>query len=139
MTDPTKDHKRVSPEGRVLGARMASLADRAVARLAAEAEGQDDERCKSCAFTIGTVPNGCLQTQMDVMKAVVEGIPFNCHQADRKGWPCHGWYALRAVIGATEKVKGKLVDQVGPCPWEFSPPDQTAKQEKAINGTKEAA
>lgn len=136
MKDPTKDHKRVSPEGRVLGARMASLYDRALAVLAAE--GESDERCKSCAFTHGTVPNGCLQTQMDVMKAVVEGIPFNCHQADRKGWPCHGWYALRAVIGATEKVKGKLVDQVGPCPWEFSPPDQLAEQQVAIYGTRGA-
>lgn len=137
MKDPTKDHMRVSPEGRVLGERMASLADRALVVLAAE--GESDERCKSCAFTAGTVPNGCLQTQMDVMKAVVENVPFNCHQADRKGWPCHGWYAVRAVINVTEKAKGALLDQVGPCPWDFSPPDQPAKQEKAINGTKEAA
>lgn len=122
MTDPTKDHKRVTPEGRALGLQMSSLADRAVAMLAAQDE--PDERCQSCAFTAGTVPNGCLQTQMDVMKAVVEGVPFGCHQADRKGWPCHGWYAVSAVIKETEKAKGKLLDQVGPCPWDFSPPDQ---------------
>lgn len=121
MIDPTKDHKRVTPEGRALGQRMARIADRAVDKL--KADGEPDGRCKSCAFTHGTVPNGCLQTQMDVMKAVVEGVPFNCHQADRKGWPCLGWYAVRAVINETEKVKGPLVDEVGTCPWEFSPPD----------------
>lgn len=128
MIDPTKDHKRVSPEGRALGRKMASIADRAVALLAAE--GEPDERCKSCAFTHGTVPNGCLQTQMDVMKAVVEGVPFLCHQADRKGWPCHGWFAVRAVVLATEKTKGPLVDAVGPCPWEFSPPDNPDQLQK---------
>lgn len=124
MIDPTKDHKRVTPQGRAMGLQAASLADRAVARL--EAEGEGDDRCKSCAFTHGTVPNGCLQTQMDVMKAIVENVPFMCHQADRNGWPCHGWYAVRAVVNATEKVKGKLLDQVGPCPWDFSPPDGEA-------------
>ena len=129
MTDPTKDHKRVTPEGRAIGRQMADLADRAVARLATE--GESDERCKSCAFTHGTVPNGCLQTQMDVMKAVVENVPFNCHQADRKGWSCHGWYAVRAVINVTEKAKGALLDQVGPCPWDFSPPDDADAREAA--------
>jgi len=121
MTDPTKDHKRVSAEGRALGATMARLADKACSQLVALDE--PDDRCKSCAFTAGTVPNGCLQTQMDVAKAVVENVPFLCHQADRKGWPCHGWYAVRAVINETEKAKGPLLDQVGPCPWDFSPPD----------------
>ena len=120
MIDPTKDHKRVSPKGRALGLQMASLAGRAVAALAAR-DGESDERCKSCAFTHGTVPNGCLQTQMDVMKAVIEKTPFNCHQADRKGWPCHGWYAVTAVISETETVKGPL--PVPECPWDFSPPD----------------
>lgn len=129
MTDPTKDHKRVTPEGRAIGRQTADLADRAVARLATE--GESDERCKSCAFTHGTVPNGCLQTQMDVMKAVVENVPFLCHQADRKGWPCHGWYAVRAVINVTEKAKGALLDQVGPCPWDFSPPDEADAGEAA--------
>lgn len=122
MIDPTKDHKRVSPEGRALGVQMADMADRATAFLH-QRDGEDDERCKSCAFTHGTVPNGCLQTQMDVMKSVVEKIPFFCHQSDRKGWPCHGWYAVSALIQENEKTKGRLIDQVGPCPWEFSPPD----------------
>lgn len=123
MTDPTIDHRRVSKEGRALGTMWSNLADRAVVELA-ERDGEADERCKSCAFTFGTVPNGCLQTQMDVTKAVVEKKLFMCHQSDRKGWPCHGWYALTAVISEREKLKGAL--PVSTCPWEFSPPDQEA-------------
>jgi hypothetical protein len=121
MIDPTKDHKRVTPEGRALGEKMADLAERSVAWVATQ--GDPDERCKSCAFTRGTVPNGCIQTQMDVMKSVIEGVPFLCHQADRKGWPCHGWFAVTAALKQAEKTKGRLIDHVGPCPWEFSPPD----------------
>jgi len=48
------DHHRVSPEGRKIGANMASLANKATALLALQ--GEPDERCKSCAFTAGTVP-----------------------------------------------------------------------------------
>jgi hypothetical protein len=45
-------------------------------------------------------------------------IPFLCHQADRKGWPCHGWYAVRAATPA------KVLAALGPCPYDFSPPDE---------------
>ena len=61
------DHHRVSPEGRAIGEQQARMADGSIARLVAE--GEPDERCKSCAFVRGTVPNGCLQTQMDALKA----------------------------------------------------------------------
>ena len=86
MTDPTKDHKWVSPEGRAMGEQLVRVTEPRINALAAE--GEPDERCKSCAFTSGTVPNGCLQTQMDALKAVVEKVPFNCHQHDRKGHGC---------------------------------------------------
>jgi hypothetical protein len=112
------DHHRVSPEGRKIGANMASLANKATALLALQ--GEPDERCKSCAFTAGTVPNGCLQTQMDVLKAVTERVPFMCHQPDRN--VCHGWYASVVAIKQSETVKGPFPVQT--CPWEFSPPDE---------------
>lgn len=113
------DHKRVTPEGRAAGFNLVRLTEPAIAEL--EREGEPDERCKTCAFRLGTVPNGCLQTQLDAMKAVVEGVPFLCHQADRKGWPCHGWYAARVAVQSAEKARGVKLQAT--CPWEFSPPD----------------
>jgi len=115
-----RDHNRVTPEGRVMGEQMARLTDRSIATLALE--GEEDDRCKSCAFRAGTVPNGCLQTQMDALKCVVEDVPFQCHQADRKGWPCHGWYAARVGVNRAEKARGEALTVK--CPWEFSPPDE---------------
>lgn len=114
------DHHRVTPEGRALGEQMARLTDHSIAQLAAE--GEADERCKSCAFRAGTVPNGCHQTQLDALKCVLEDVPFLCHQADRKGWPCHGWYAARVALGRAEKARGQALNVT--CPWEFSPPDE---------------
>jgi hypothetical protein len=107
------DHSRVTPEGRAAGLQVAALADKAVARL--DAQGEPDERCRTCAFRLGTVPNGCAQTQSDAMKCVVEGIPFTCHQ--RLGNPCHGWYALRAAL--KNKIPAGMT-----VPWKLSPPDE---------------
>lgn len=120
MADPTKDHSRVSPEGRRIGATMADIAGKGVRVLAAE--GEADERCKSCAFTPGTVPNGCIQTQLDAMKAVVEGVPFMCHQANRKGRSCFGWYSARVALRRASLASGQPLP-VASCPWEFSPAD----------------
>lgn len=117
MTD--KKPSRISAAGLDMGAQILRLSEPAIARLVAE--GEPDERCKSCAFRPGTVPAGCLQTQMDVLKAIIEDVPFLCHQADRKGSPCHGWYASRVELKRKEKLLGPL--PVTTCPWPFSPPD----------------
>lgn len=114
-----RNRNRVTPEGRALGEQMARLTEKSIAQLAAE--GEPDERCKSCAFRAGTVPNGCPQTQLDALKAVLEKVPFMCHQSDRKGWPCHGWYAASVALGRAEKARGEPLN--AKCPWEFSPPD----------------
>lgn len=120
MTDATRDHSRVTPEGRAVGAQLVRLTEKAIKALAAE--GEPDERCKSCAFRLGTVPNGCPQTQMDAVKAVIEGVPFNCHQHDRLGQSCHGWYAARVALRRAEVARG-VPPPVTTCPWDFSPPD----------------
>jgi len=119
------NRNRVTPEGRDMGEQMARLTDRSITKLARE--GEDDDRCTSCAFRAGTVPNGCLQTQMDALKCVVEDVPFLCHQADRKGWPCHGWYAARVALQRAEKARGHALKVK--CPWEFSPPDEPGEQQ----------
>jgi hypothetical protein len=108
------DHSRVSPEGRALGEQMARLYDIALARLGDEAD--QGERCKTCAFRAGTVPNGCAQTQMDISKCAAEGIPFYCHQ--HRGELCHGWIITR--IGLADVLPG-LAHLTKDTP--LSPPD----------------
>lgn len=106
-------HNRVTPAGQELGAEMVRLTTPAIAQLVAE--GEPDARCASCAFRLGTVPNGCAQTQLDVFKAVMEGTVFYCHgHADETPTtPCHGWYAARVALkGVRRRV-----------PYDFSPPD----------------
>lgn len=104
------DHKRVSPEGKDAGRWIAHFVYPAIVKL--ELDGEPDERCKTCAFRQGTVPNGCIQTQADAMKAMLEGVPFLCHQ--NLGQTCHGWYAGRV------RLKGRTVALPE---WEFSAPD----------------
>jgi hypothetical protein len=113
------DHRRVSPEGKAAGFNLVRLTEPSIAQL--EREGESDERCKTCAFRLGTVPNGCLQTQLDALKAVVEDVPFLCHQANRKGSVCHGWFAARVAVDRAEQARGTKLQAT--CPWEFSPPD----------------
>ncbi len=115
MTHPTKDHSRVSPRGRAMGAFWAAKVEPVIQHLAAQ--GEPDERCKSCAFRPGTVPNGCAQTMLDVTKAVLEQRPFACHvhrHPDGSRKLCAGW--LASQWGAADRP-------VVPCDWEFSPPD----------------
>lgn len=95
---------------------MAKAADIGSAIL--EKMGEPVECCKTCAFRRGTVPNGCAQTQMDVMKAVLEGKPFMCHVNKISGGGrdiCQGWFAARQH----PKIKGTSKQ----CDWEFSPAD----------------
>lgn len=108
------DHHRVSVEGRMLGEQMARLYDIAEKRLGDEAD--EGERCKTCAFRAGTVPNGCAQTQLDISKCVAEGIPFYCHQ--NVGQLCHGWVITR--IGLRDVLPG-LAYMTKDTP--LSPPD----------------
>ncbi len=109
----SRDHSRITPEGKILGEQMARLTAPALELMASQ--GIADDRCQSCAFRAGTVPNGCPQTQMDVVKAIMEGVPFKCHQSpkDAQGQCsdlCHGWIAARVAMGG----------ETATVPWEFS-------------------
>lgn len=105
MTDHAKDHSRVTPQGRAMGQSAARLAELGRQRL--QALGLDDvtaprlraEMCKTCACQPGSVPNGCLQTQLDFLKAAAEGQPFLCH-APMDGKICAGWTRARAEMVA---------------------------------------
>lgn len=114
------NHSRVSPEGVALGKTAVAMAEKGL--LALMAEGETDDRCKTCAFRAGTVPNGCAQTQLDVFKCVIENKPFLCHQTSKNQNVCHGWYAARNLMRRMEKAKGPF--PIRAVPYEFSPPDE---------------
>lgn len=118
MTDELTPN-RPSPEGRMLGEQLARLTDNAEREARAKFPNHK-ERCKSCAFTRGTFPNGCLSTVMDALKCVVDGTPFHCHQHfDEKGVPtdlCAGWaMASMAADGSLRERMKPIVDD-----WELS-------------------
>lgn len=78
--------------------------------------------CKTCACRLGTVPNGCLQTQMDFLKAAADGVPFLCH-APRDGKLCLGWLRVRAELVANP-LPPKAMALIEK--WDYSPPDDEA-------------
>jgi len=122
---PAKDHRRVTPQGRLMGKSTARLAELGRARLAAQgldgikAGNLRGDMCKTCACQPGSVPNGCMQTQLDFLKAASEGQPFMCH-APADGKICAGWVRVRAEVVAIplpEPVRELLAKH------EYSAPD----------------
>jgi len=118
-------HSRVTPQGQVMGknaARLSELGRRRLESLGLVGIQQPmlrDEMCKTCACQRGTVPNGCLQTQLDFLKAVVEGKPFLCH-APKDGRMCAGWVQVRAELVANP-MPHKIQELIAE--WDYSPPD----------------
>ena len=110
-----------TPEGRELGRHMVRLYEPAIAEIAAE--GEPDERCSTCALRLGTLPNGCPTTLMDLMKCAIEGeVAFMCHDRRRDGQVCHGYFAMRYAHD------GK---KVATMPWKFSDEYTAEDDEKA--------
>ena len=116
------DHKRVTREGRMIGAELVRLTAKAMVEL--KAQDEPGECCESCAFRAGTVPNGCQQTQMDALKCVLEGHPFLCHQDPQRNTMCHGWFAARYALNGRTTI----------APWEFSPPDDETPNVEVTGG-----
>ena len=120
-----KVHNRFSKEGRQLGRLTSAMAERGRAILESQGlsgialPGLRDEMCPSCACRPGTVPNGCLQTQLDLLKTVVEGKPFLCH-APHDGKLCAGWAGVRAAHVALPLPAAVVAITNA---WEYSPPD----------------
>ena len=119
-------HSRVTPQGRAMGKIATRMAELGRARL--EHLGLDGvaapmlraEMCKSCACQPGSVPNGCLQTQLDFLKSAHEGKPFRCH-APMDGRICAGWTRVRAELVA-RPLPPQVVELLDK--WEYSPPDE---------------
>jgi len=119
------EHHRVSGDGKALGLLSSWMAVFGRARLdaaglsAANLPTVRDDMCASCACRPGTVPNGCLQTQLDLLKSVVEGKPFLCH-APKDGRMCAGWAGVRAAHVARPLPPSVIAITEA---WEYSPPD----------------
>jgi hypothetical protein len=120
IPDGFAKHQRVSSEGYELGTathRFYILGEQILRRQ------NEDTRdcCQSCAFLRGTVPNGCAQTQLDAMKAVVEQVPFMCHVETvgnvRK--VCAGWFAAVQVVKALKAAGVRMPELT----YAFSPPE----------------
>lgn len=124
-------HSRVTPQGKAMGKNAARMADLGLVRLRemglsdVKGPGLRDEMCKSCACQLGTVPNGCLQTQMDLLKSAHEGKPFLCH-APKDGRICAGWMRVRAnlVVNPLPPEAAELLAK-----WDYSPPDEESNME----------
>lgn len=117
---------RITPQGQAMGKNATRLAALGLQRLQSygladvEAQMLRADMCKTCACQPGTVPNGCLQTQLDFLKAAVEGRPFLCH-APKDGRMCAGWVRARAELVAKPLPPEalKLIEK-----WDYSPPDE---------------
>lgn len=118
-------HSRVTPEGLAMGKSTARLAELGRDRLTemgldgVKGPGLRDEMCKTCACQLGSVPNGCLQTQMDFLKAAAEGRPFRCH-SPLDGKLCAGWVRARAELVANP-LPAQAMELISK--WDYSPPD----------------
>lgn len=116
------DHHRVSVLGKTMGANTARIAELGLEILKGdgldgiETPGLRKEMCPSCACLRGTVPNGCAQTQLDFLKAVIDGVRFRCH-APNNGQMCAGYARARAfhVKHPLPEVAHKLIEG-----WEFT-------------------
>lgn len=119
-------HHRVTSEGRAMGKSAARLAELGRERLKelgladVKGPGLREDMCTTCACRLGTVPNGCLQTQMDFLKAAAEGERFLCH-SPRDGKLCAGWVRVRAELVANP-LPSQAMELLST--WEYSPPDE---------------
>jgi hypothetical protein len=92
---------RPTPEGKLAGAQIARFTDKAEV-LVRKQFPNHAERCKSCAYRAGTIPNGCPDTVIDATKCAFEGRPFYCHERfNEDGTPqdfCAGWLLATTVL-----------------------------------------
>lgn len=91
-----------TPEGEELGVEIARMTD---AEFAKPENADMPKRCRTCAFSAGTVPNRCAGTVMDALKALMEKTEFQCHETPGI---CAG-YAVSAKAAANVPII--------PAPW----------------------
>lgn len=106
--------QKPSEHGRILGAEFADLAD-AMAPLWPEIP----DRCKTCAFRHGTIPNQMAGTLVEAMHCVLgtDPAPFGCHhKVDKEGRPtklCSGYMLAKAAsFDAVKAAIGRVATKL---------------------------
>jgi hypothetical protein len=89
------ERNRPSPEGYALGKEIARLCDQEEAKQAKMLRPTIPERCRTCAFRGGTIPNGCGATLLDAMHCIIEGLDFHCHEHGRTDQLCAGFQMMK--------------------------------------------
>lgn len=95
-----KVRNRPSPVGIETGSHLARFTDKAEQDWHEAGMNFIPQRCASCAFRSGTVPNGCVTTVADAMKCTMERKPFHCHHGMKGHGPesvCAGWILLNSA------------------------------------------
>lgn len=84
-----RNHK--TPEGAELGRTLAKWCDDAEPKARLRMP-ELPPRCNSCACREGShLANASPFTQMDLLKCLMEGREFYCHEPARKNQLCSGW------------------------------------------------
>lgn len=81
-----------SPEGALLGARLALWADKELS-IRKEQFPNHVERCKTCAFRRGTTANQCGATLLAALDCIQGEDEFMCHE--REDHQCVGYAILK--------------------------------------------
>jgi hypothetical protein len=101
-----------TPEGIDLGKEMARFCDAAEPQARLKCP-ELPPRCNSCAFRAGRhLANGSPFTQMDGLKAVLEGTGFYCHEPHRADELCSGYVMFMLASNSP--------DDFVKVPWDFS-------------------
>lgn len=91
---PAAFANRISPESQAAGSILGRITDESEPAIRAKFPNIA-ERCKSCAFRTGTVPNQCMDTVIEAFDCAIRGEPFFCHHLfNADGTParlCGGW------------------------------------------------
>lgn len=101
-----------SKHGAILGAAFARIADEMEPKCP-----MVPDRCKSCAFRAGTIPNQMAGTLVEAMHCVIgtDPTPFCCHQTlDADGRPtmlCAGYVLVKKA--PFENVRAELTKVLG--------------------------
>lgn len=118
---PGQIRNRPDVSGEFFGRHLAKMAEDAAPayRASFAAQGMPvPQRCSTCAFRLGTVPNRCLATVQDALKCAMERkVDFACHDKDAQTpdgrHVCVGWAMVvtKAVLDERPPI---------PCAWKFS-------------------
>lgn len=111
------DNKRISDCGLRIGKVTRSFSEKGQQIL--DTENEEYNLCKTCAFRKDSVPNGCVQTQMDILKALKEKDSFYCHDTRRKHEVCDGFFAALLLLTRHPHIHNKIPEANYP----YSDPD----------------